>query len=600
MARTTLSRLIRSFVLAGAALATGLCPSAWASRPVSVQLEQLTSRINSISSTTGAYAGSISNLQSQMLATITSVTALMASQTTNFYSLKDLGVKADGVTDDSAAMNIAAAYSSASGKLTLFPGGTILISASTYSLPSNFYGLGLGPSPTVIKLADNANKRLIETVNFATLSGISSSVLQPYNIGLDNVLLDCNKSGQTAAPAAGGCFSVAARQLHLGTIRIINAKGKGFYSEGGKNDATTTDWRNLVETTIYDLRVDSADDDNIYWAGPHNARFFSVVSQGSGGWNWKCVDNSNSTGGIDYLASIHTYAGVSTASRQGQYWGCASSRIGTAEIDGDSMVVAATDTAFDKINCILCGQGGMDAISVTANRFSAAQIKLNMSASSSASNTVGLNLGADEAKIGSFVALGNSQEYDALKFSSTAAFNTIGSGYIEKFKGSTAAGTGSKTAVILAGTNNVVNLTGTDNDVFLDYTAGSKNTANLTIFTNTGQVSVSGSVPGATDQFNIVETGVQSKKTWFRGQSGTFAVDSTGVKSVTINHNLLYTPNIYDVQLTLEKNSAVNDYQIGWIRVEAVDSISVTAAVNVIVSSTTGSTTARLGMQVRN
>jgi hypothetical protein len=71
-------------------------------------------------------------------------------------------------------------------------------------------------------------------------------------------------------------------------------------------------------------------------------------------------------------------------------------------------------------------------------------------------------------------------------------------------------------------------------------------------------------------------------------RSGTAAIDSTGVKTVTIAHGLNVTPGINDVSLTLRLNTNVSDWTYGLLIVHGVDATNVTVKLNVTAASATG------------
>jgi hypothetical protein len=80
--------------------------------------------------------------------------------------------------------------------------------------------------------------------------------------------------------------------------------------------------------------------------------------------------------------------------------------------------------------------------------------------------------------------------------------------------------------------------------------------------------------------------------------SATFAIDSTGVKTVTTAHGLSIAPDIQDVQLTVSELTNVDDYAFGYVKVESVDATNVVAKVNVTTASGTASATAKLNILV--
>jgi len=81
-------------------------------------------------------------------------------------------------------------------------------------------------------------------------------------------------------------------------------------------------------------------------------------------------------------------------------------------------------------------------------------------------------------------------------------------------------------------------------------------------------------------------------------QSGTFAIDSTGVKTVTTPHNLLIAPALYNVQVSVIEETNVDDWAFNLLKVESVDADNVVCKINVSTASGTGSATARLALLV--
>jgi hypothetical protein len=80
--------------------------------------------------------------------------------------------------------------------------------------------------------------------------------------------------------------------------------------------------------------------------------------------------------------------------------------------------------------------------------------------------------------------------------------------------------------------------------------------------------------------------------------SGTFAIDSTGVKTVTTAHGLSVTPAIQDVQVSVTEDSNVDDWAFDLLKVESVDATNVVCKIRVSTASATGSATAKLALLV--
>lgn len=80
--------------------------------------------------------------------------------------------------------------------------------------------------------------------------------------------------------------------------------------------------------------------------------------------------------------------------------------------------------------------------------------------------------------------------------------------------------------------------------------------------------------------------------------SATFAIDSTGVKTVTIAHGLAVTPALEDCYLTVVEDTNVDDWAFNLLKVESVGATNVGAKIHVSTASATGSATAKLALRV--
>ena len=82
--------------------------------------------------------------------------------------------------------------------------------------------------------------------------------------------------------------------------------------------------------------------------------------------------------------------------------------------------------------------------------------------------------------------------------------------------------------------------------------------------------------------------------------SADFAIDAIAVVTVTTAHGLSVTPAIQDVQLTLSEsaNGNVDDFSLGFIKVESVDGTNVVAKVNVTAASASAGAKAKLNILV--
>lgn len=82
--------------------------------------------------------------------------------------------------------------------------------------------------------------------------------------------------------------------------------------------------------------------------------------------------------------------------------------------------------------------------------------------------------------------------------------------------------------------------------------------------------------------------------------SGTFAIDSTGIKTVTIPHDLDITPAVQDCYLTAVENTLVDDWAYNMLKIVSTDFKNVIAKINISQASKTIGATARLALRVGN
>mgnify|MGYP001605062737 CR=1 FL=1 len=80
--------------------------------------------------------------------------------------------------------------------------------------------------------------------------------------------------------------------------------------------------------------------------------------------------------------------------------------------------------------------------------------------------------------------------------------------------------------------------------------------------------------------------------------SATFAIDATGVKTITTAHGLGITPTKEQVKLTVVEETNVDDWAFNLLKVDTVDATNITSKINVSTASATVAATARLGIQI--
>ena len=107
-----------------------------------------------------------------------------------------------------------------------------------------------------------------------------------------------------------------------------------------------------------------------------------------------------------------------------------------------------------------------------------------------------------------------------------------------------------------------------------------------------------GDIPANPEDYGIYVRDVDMPYARVSVLSDTFAIDSTGIKTVVIPHGLLVTPAKQKCGLTVLENTNVDDWAYNLLKVDAVDATNVTAKINVSTASATGEATAKLGLKV--
>lgn len=82
--------------------------------------------------------------------------------------------------------------------------------------------------------------------------------------------------------------------------------------------------------------------------------------------------------------------------------------------------------------------------------------------------------------------------------------------------------------------------------------------------------------------------------------SGTFAIDATGLKTISIPHGLSIIPNIEDCYLTVVKDSNVIDWGFDLLIIDVVNTTNVIAKINISKPSIMLGAIARLALRVEN
>lgn len=179
-------------------------------------------------------------------------------QSAIIVNVKDFGVKGDGTTDDTTAIN-SCISGSAAGSTIFFPPGTYLISAPIVLYPSRSY-VGAGHShanTTIIKQKNSAN-----VTNAANLTGLlvaqawsTNSTSCDLPVRIENLCIDGNKTNNASSTACG--IVLTNYRSWIVDCDILNAPKDGIRLTDTTANGTTTVSNTCVENRIMNCHIDS-------------------------------------------------------------------------------------------------------------------------------------------------------------------------------------------------------------------------------------------------------------------------------------------------------------------------------------------------------
>lgn len=175
----------------------------------------------------------------------------------------------DGATDATAHIQsrIDAAITAGGGTVWI-PEGTYL--CGTLTIDSRVHLVGAGIGATTLRLTNATNAALIQSKDFATLTG-GATTGGPSRFSVQSMTLDGNKANNTGAPAV----QVYGYYYTLRDVEIVDASGVGLYSEWHVNGLSGSD---PCEATLANVIVHDGASDGIVWAGPHDSMWADVIS----------------------------------------------------------------------------------------------------------------------------------------------------------------------------------------------------------------------------------------------------------------------------------------------------------------------------------
>ncbi len=192
--------------------------------------------------------------------------------------VRAFGAKGDGKTDDTTAIQAAEDSLPDQGGTLYFPPGTFL---GHLIVKSNVHIEGAGINATILELSNGANTDVIQSKDFASLTGQNSG--NGNRVGVNRVTLDdITINGNSSNNTSGYGVRKYGGQWNVHDVVIKNCAQDGVYSEGGSYpgaplgaDSMEDKWTNVM------LTVNSGS--GMTWNGPHDSVLDNfIVSSNSG------------------------------------------------------------------------------------------------------------------------------------------------------------------------------------------------------------------------------------------------------------------------------------------------------------------------------
>jgi hypothetical protein len=216
------------------------------------------------------------------------------------------------------ALDVRAALQAQIDTLDAVGGGVLDLPRGVYSigaalvLPPKVFLRGAGSAVTKIRLRAASNSNILQTKDFATLTGSNKWLVSegvPTHFGFDGITFDGNRANQTVA----GGVALYGKNYYVGfDVKVIEPKGIGFYSECAYKGGQTVE-QDMPEGHIGKVQVYKSGREGFVYRGPHDQPIHDIsVSQAGqdGIYDGVAFEGQvNLYNGATYVTgSVHAYA----------------------------------------------------------------------------------------------------------------------------------------------------------------------------------------------------------------------------------------------------------------------------------------------------
>ncbi|SCG36656.1 hypothetical protein OG836_19950 [Micromonospora zamorensis] len=203
-------------------------------------------------------------------------------------NVHDHGARGDGATDDTDALQAAIDHVRASGGIVFFPPGVYVTRRLT--LYSRVHLRGSGGDSTILRLRAGANSAILESENFARLTGTAPEAgITLFSVR--DLTLDGNKSQNQRA---GYGLRVYGYGYELTEVIVFNCRNDGIVSEWGPTGALPTP-SHQMEARITAVRTHDNDGHGVNFQGPHDSMFLNCLAFENGAAGFRLSGESKGT-----------------------------------------------------------------------------------------------------------------------------------------------------------------------------------------------------------------------------------------------------------------------------------------------------------------
>ena len=497
------------------------------------------------------------------------------------------GAYADGASDDWAAIQKSLDICNLTGKtILLLVADHVHITSKTILQPSNTIIASNGKHAT-IKLANGSDVDVIQSTNFSTLTGTNSwdiSAGVGHEMGFRNIIIDGNKANQTTG--RGVCYY--AKGIVIDDLIITECFSNGLLTECGLSPSVNL-VNSLPEGEVSRITLHKNGGHGWLNRGPHDLYIGKITSLLNDGDGYRMETSATYLATAD-IDMIHCYANGG----KGGYFIGSTARISDARFEdsGDSgLVLDDSDLCSFSLLQVAntCKTTGDAQISILSNCSYVNIGKAHVRYAGQAT-VKGIFLAGSYCDINAIIrgnvfggANSTSVGFDLANNALSNSLNIIVSEY--------AAGTALRTGHTLSVSRNRVNGTLMESGTLWDnVNLGSNNIYTLNGKCSPGDALFAGvglrTLESEKDQWNVTlynsdGSAKLSKQHLVAGVD----LNITTEQVLTINHDLVITPDLKNVQAALYSGGTNTVFNVQYIKVSSVTATQIVVKLKLLTAA---------------